>query len=106
MLFLDNRLYDTTNQLKAVNLKLSVENEQLRNGNTLIGNGTSAASASKISSLEKRVLSQQEELTELHRRKGENSQMIVDLNIKLEKQNHLLIDKDTRYTTAYLFYLT
>lgn len=94
--YLDNRLYDTTNQLKAVNLKLSVENEQLRNGNTMVGNGTNTASSSKISSLEKRVLAQQEELTELHRRKGENSQMIVDLNIKLEKQNHLLIDKDTR----------
>lgn len=92
----DNRLYDTTNQLKAVNLKLSVENEQIRSGNTIAGNGTSTASANKIATLEKRVLTQQEELTELHRRKGENSQMIVDLNIKLEKQNHLLIEKDSR----------
>lgn len=94
----DNRLYDQTNQLRAENLKLSVENEQLRtysdNSNV---NGGASVNSSRIQALEKRLLTQQEELTDLHKRKGENSQMIVDLNIKLEKQTAKLLERDARY---------
>lgn len=97
MCAVDNRLYDTTSQLRAENLKLSVENEQLRTG---IGCGDSSVTGNqqtaRIQALEKRLLTQQEELTDLHKRKGENSQMIVDLNIKLEKYTRLLADRDER----------
>lgn len=96
----DNRLYDTTNQLKTLNLKLTVENEQLRTGGGTphtVANGTpGAAHAAKIQALEKRLMAQMEELTDLHKRKGENSQMIVDLNVKIDKLNKLLLDKDNR----------
>lgn len=74
-----------------------MENEQLRSGGSAAANSTHNASAAKIQALEKRLLTQQEELTDLHKRKGENSQMIVDLNIKLEKQNRLLADRDARF---------
>lgn len=94
--FADNRLLDTTYELKSLNLKLSVENEQLRTGSVAPSNGTSAAAAAKISQLESKLLTQQEQLTDLHRRKGENAQMIIDLNLKLEKQNKLLADRDAR----------
>lgn len=75
-----------------------MENEQLRSGIATPSNGTSAAAAAKISQLESKLLTQQEQLTDLHRRKGENAQMIIDLNLKLEKQNKLLADREARYT--------
>lgn len=89
-------MFDTTNELKGINLKLSVENEQLRSGSGVSSNGNNAATAAKISQLESKLLTQQEQLTELHKRKGENAQMIVDLSLKLEKQNKLLGDRESR----------
>lgn len=114
----DNRLYDAANQLRSENLKLSVENEQLRfsvtdpdgnhhhhhlhgGGGGSTPNGSAVAahlqhSAVKIQTLEKRLMAQQEELTDLHKRKGENAQRIVDLNIKLEEQAAVLGDRNGR----------
>lgn len=87
----DNRLLDLVDQLKAENLRLSVQNEKLRSG--LGGSGGDSAA---IAALEKKLLTQQEELTELHKRKGENAQLIVDLNLKVEKQNKQLKEKEAR----------
>lgn len=42
------------------------------------------------------MLAQQEELTDLHKRKGENSQMIVDLNMKLADLSQKLLEKEQR----------
>lgn len=95
-LILDNRLFDTNYELKNLNLKLSVENEQLRSGAHSTNNGSGAVAAAKISQLENKLLTQQEELTGLHKRKGENSQMIVDLSLKLDKQNKVLTEKEAR----------
>jgi len=73
-----------------------VENEQLR-----VGGGCSSDSnnitSTRISQLEKKLMTQQEELTDLHKRKGENSQMIVDLNVKLTEQTKVLTDKENRF---------
>lgn len=77
-----------------------MENEQLRSGIATPSNGTSAAAAAKISQLESKLLTQQEQLTDLHKRKGENAQMIIDLNLKLEKQNKLLADRESRYSVG------
>lgn len=71
-----------------------MENEQLRSGGAAASGNSSHLA--KIQALEKRLMSQQEELTDLHKRKGENAQMIVDLNIKLEKQNKIMTEKDIR----------
>lgn len=49
-----------------------------------------------IAGLEKKLLSKQEELTELHKRKGENSQLIVDLNVRVEKQQQTIAAKEKR----------
>ncbi|KAH8247649.1 hypothetical protein KR038_007583 [Drosophila bunnanda] len=86
----NNRLIDHVAQLKSDNLKLSVENEQLRSAVSTGGTGSNVA----IATLEKKLLSQQEELTELHKRKGENSQMIVDLNQKVEQQRIMISEKE------------
>lgn len=81
-------------QLKSDNLKLSVENEQLRNAVSTGGTGSNVAI---VAALEKKLLAQQEELTDLHKRKGENSQMIVDLNLKVEQQKKLISEKEHRW---------
>lgn len=70
-----------------------MENEQLRNAVSTGGTGPNVAMAT----LEKKLLAQQEELTDLHKRKGEHSQMIVDLNLKVEQQKELISEKEHRY---------
>lgn len=86
-------------------MKLSVENEQLRSGAAVSTNAGNHASATKISYLENKLLAKQEELTELHKHKGENSQMIIDLGLKLEKQNLLLNEKDARFVNGHFLIL-
>jgi autophagy-related protein 16-1 len=49
-----------------------------------------------VQQLEKKLLTQQEELTELHKRKGENSQNIIDLNEQLKVQQKTLAAKETQ----------
>lgn len=92
----DNRLVDTTVQLRSENLKLSVENEKLQSGilPTYGGGNGNETNSSKIQALEKKLMAQQEELTSLHKRKGENSQMIVDLNLKVTEQMKSMTEKD------------
>ena len=81
----DHRILERNNQLKAENLTLSVENEKLRSG---LGFGD-VANTARIQQLEKRLLDKQEELTEMHKRKGDNQQMIIDLNVKEPELRHL-----------------
>ncbi|XP_059217834.1 autophagy-related protein 16 isoform X2 [Stomoxys calcitrans] len=93
----NNRLLDNVAQLKADNLKISVENEQLRTAISTgggFGGKDSTAAQLAMAALEKKLLAQQEELTGLHKRKGENSQMIVDLNLKMEKQQQIIASKE------------
>ncbi|XP_061396040.1 autophagy-related protein 16-like [Musca vetustissima] len=92
----NNRLLDSVAQLKSDNLKISVENEQLRTAiSTGVGGGKDSTAAQlAIAALEKKLLAQQEELTSLHKRKGENSQLIVDLNLKMEKQQQIISSKE------------
>lgn len=94
----DNKLFENANTLRSENLQLSVQNERLRSvssADSSGGNGDTR-SAERIQHLEQKLLSQQEELTELHRRKGENSQQIIDLNVKLQEKENLLNTKEVR----------
>lgn len=104
----DNRLIDQASQLKAENLKISVENEQLRTALSTGGGKDATGAQLAIAALEKKLLAQQEELTDLHKRKGENSQMIVDLNVSVEKQKKLIAEKDLmcEFVTNFMIYLT
>lgn len=51
----------------------------------------------KIQSLEQKILSQQEELTSLHRRRGESAQQIINLNAKVHDLEKNLQAKDIMY---------
>lgn len=73
-----------------------MENEQIRSGTITSISAGGAAAVSKISQLESKLLTQQEQLTELHKRKGENAQMIVDLRLSLDKQERLLFEKEAK----------
>jgi hypothetical protein len=55
--------------------------------------------------LEQKLFNLQEELTDLHRRKGENAQQIIDLNNALQEKEKILQDKGSRYILFVLFTL-
>lgn len=48
----------------------------------------------RIQALEQKILAQQEELTSLHRRRGESAQQIINLNAKVHDQEKCLQTKD------------
>ncbi|KAL7288499.1 hypothetical protein TKK_0017464 [Trichogramma kaykai] len=80
LISLHNRLFDNANTLRGENLQLSIANEKLRTeaASGVTGTGNNAA-------LEAKLLAQADELTMLHRRRGEHTQQIVDLNNKLQE---------------------
>ncbi|KAJ0177795.1 hypothetical protein K1T71_006668 [Dendrolimus kikuchii] len=85
-----SRLFDNVNTLKNENLQLTLVNERIRYTSTdgVIASG-GGGNNERIQALEQKILIQQEELTSLHRRRGENAQQIMSLNEKvhdLEKQ--------------------
>lgn len=98
--FTDNRLFDQSVALRHENLQLTIQNERLRQENQGGGSGGSLAGtpadSAKISALEQKVLNQQEELTELHKRRGENAQLLIDLNHKLQEKEKLLATTDDK----------
>lgn len=95
--FTDNRLFDSNIQLSSENLRLVVENEKIRQREgSSKGSRDSSVDNAKVQSLEKKLLAQQEELTELHKRKGEHSQQIIDLNKRVQDLLKVIADKDSR----------
>ncbi|XP_034184071.1 autophagy-related 16 isoform X2 [Osmia lignaria lignaria] len=80
LISLHNRLFENANTLRTENIQLTIANETLRreavSGTPGLGVNTD---------LEARLLKQAEELATLHKRKGENTQQIVDLNNKLQE---------------------
>ncbi|XP_073952407.1 autophagy-related 16 isoform X2 [Choristoneura fumiferana] len=85
-----SRLFDNVNTLKNENLQLTLVNERIRFSSTdTLLSGAGGASSERVQALEQKILAQQEELTSLHRTRGESSQQIINLNAKvhdLEKQ--------------------
>ncbi|XP_071055414.1 autophagy-related protein 16-1 isoform X3 [Onthophagus taurus] len=88
----NNKLFENANVLRSENLKLRI-------GALSAGSNSSIASDGKLSEkiqhLEQKLLMQQEELTELHRRKGENSQQIIDLNVLVQEKDKALLNRET-----------
>lgn len=69
-----------------------MENEKLRSG---LGFGD-VATTGRIQQLEKKLLDKQEELTDMHKRKSDNQQMIIDLNVKVSELQKQLDGKSNR----------
>lgn len=49
-----------------------------------------------LQALEQKLYKLQEELTDLHRRKGENAQQLVELNQCLQERDKLLATKENK----------
>ncbi|XP_045460895.1 autophagy-related protein 16-1-like [Harmonia axyridis] len=90
----NNKIFKYANALRTENNQLSNQIERLKIGEGK-GGGSDSRYQDKIQFLEQKLLTQQEELTELHRRKGENAQQIIDLTAKLQEQDKLLQSRDT-----------
>lgn len=93
---LDNRLFDQANVLKSENIQISIQLAKLRQeGLESIKSGdnssdTRTVTSEQLLSLEEKLLAQQEELTDIHKKRGENAQMIVDLKNALAEKDKLL----------------
>lgn len=55
---------------------------------------TGTANNERIQALEQKILIQQEELTSMHRRRGENAQQIMSLNERVHELEKQLQAKD------------
>lgn len=99
-IFPDNKVFENVNTLRSETLQLSIQVERLKSGADFASNNTGGGGDARlherVQHLEQKLLVQQEELTELHRRKGENSQQIIDLNAKLQEREKMVITKDIR----------
>lgn len=78
--------------MRGENIQLTIENETLRRK---AASGSPGLGAN--ADLEARLLKQAEELATLHKRKGEHTQQIVDLNNKLQEMTKELQSKEMRY---------
>ncbi|XP_069357287.1 autophagy-related protein 16 isoform X2 [Maniola hyperantus] len=90
-----SRLFDNVNTLKNENLQLTLLNERIRFSTTeSVLNSGGGVSNERIQALEQKILLQQEELTSLHRRRGESSQQIINLNARVHDLEKNLQAKD------------
>lgn len=86
--------------MKTENIQLSIQLEKVRQVGfdaLKAGDGSSdvrTVTSEQLLALEQKLLSQQEELTEIHKKRGENAQMIVNLNNLLAEKEKLLTMKE------------
>ncbi|XP_032515642.1 autophagy-related protein 16 isoform X2 [Danaus plexippus] len=89
-----SRLFDNVSTLKNENLQLTLMNERMRYSNNESVSSGGNPSFEKIQAMEQRILAQQEELTSLHRTRGENAQEIINLNARVRELEKSLQSKD------------
>ncbi|KAK7603069.1 hypothetical protein V9T40_003068 [Parthenolecanium corni] len=95
-----NRLFDQANALKSENIQLEIQLERLRKegpeGHKSVDGNADVRTATneQLLVLEQKLLARQEELTEIHKKRGENAQMIVDLKNALSEKDKLITVKD------------
>jgi autophagy-related protein 16 len=87
-----HRMLERNYELKSENLAITVENEKLRKG-VEIGD---PSVVHRMQALEKKMIEKQEELMELHKRKGDHQQLIIDLNAKVGDLQKQLEQKNLR----------
>ncbi|KAL0274567.1 UNVERIFIED_CONTAM: hypothetical protein PYX00_002668 [Menopon gallinae] len=92
LILYNHKLVEGTTSLRDENIQLTIENEKLRKD--CKEGVASTADQEKIQALEQKVLLQQEELTSLHKRRGEHTQQLVDLNAALQDRDKLIAERD------------
>ncbi|XP_005111845.1 autophagy-related protein 16-1 [Aplysia californica] len=93
----NNRLQQQSSHLHSQNVHLQVEIERLKEEN-LSGQirGEPGSGGHNTHALEQKLYKLQEELTELHKKRGENAQQIIDLNALLQEKERELQNKDNQ----------
>ncbi|EAT40708.1 AAEL007574-PA [Aedes aegypti] len=90
----NNRLFDAAAKLRQENLELKIDKKIRDSSGGTAGADLAAITNAQIQALEKKILAQQEELTDLHKRKGDHSQMVITLNQKLSELQRTLTEKE------------
>lgn len=102
---IQSKLFEQVASLKSKNVQLTLETERLKAENLSLqiradSGGGGVSSNERTTQLEQKLYRLQEELTDLHKRKGENAQMIIDLtNAMKEKEKELQL-KDSKLMDA------
>lgn len=102
LMALNNRLAEQNGALQVENSRLTFLTERLRNATGEVHSGGTSLEQAKgnesvlaeVSALEKKLFRVQEELTEMHRRKGENAQKIIDQAAVIQSQEKTLNEKE------------
>ncbi|XP_077987700.1 autophagy-related protein 16-like [Glandiceps talaboti] len=109
-----NKIFESTDAMRSQNVQLTIQVERLKQENLDLqvkvetggkggGTGTGTgnkASNERIQSLEQKLFKLQEELTQMHRRKGENAQQLIDVTQKLQETDKELSSKDEKLKEA------
>ncbi|KAI8514282.1 hypothetical protein Bbelb_086060 [Branchiostoma belcheri] len=99
-----NKLFESADTLKSQNVQLQLQTERLKQDKLDLevkvldasANAGTGSKGEKTQALEQKLFKLQEELTELHRRKGENAQQIIDLNSALQEKEKVLAEKENK----------
>ncbi|XP_076045943.1 autophagy-related 16 [Oratosquilla oratoria] len=106
LIALHNRVFEQSERLRSENFTLTLQTEKLRQENVQLqgqvgssggeAGGAEGGTSQVVQALEQKVYKLQEELTDLHRRKGENAQQLVELNQCLQERDKILATKDNK----------
>ncbi|KAK2173197.1 hypothetical protein NP493_893g01024 [Ridgeia piscesae] len=93
-----NKLFESAEGHHLANAKLTVELEQLKKENLelMVKLEAGGGSGQGDKNMAQKLLSLQEELTDFHKRKGENSQEIIDLNKAVQEKEKELVAKEQK----------
>ena len=100
---LQGRLSEQNLQLRSENSSLNFVNEKLKEENQSLKSKSTPQdpSSSSIQSnenyleLQRKLFSLQEEVTELHRKKGDNAQQVIDLSATVKGNEVVIAEKQT-----------
>ncbi len=97
---LNNRLIVANAQLQSEREQIEYVNIKLKEENQKAKSRACEADQEQVSHLEKKLLSAQEELTELHRRRGENAHQIIDQANQIKTQDARLVELQSKLLEA------
>lgn len=107
------KLFEGLDTLRNENVQLNIQKDKLQHENlrlslnSSVGNGGpinqgQVLSEERYASLEKKLFQLQEELTEMHRRKGENVQKVIELKNALEERDREAYQLKSKITDSEL----
>ncbi|XP_033638285.1 autophagy-related protein 16-1-like [Asterias rubens] len=97
-----NKLFSNLDLSRTQNIQLQIQVEKLKQENAELqikvqsGAGNSGTKGEKTQALEQKLYKVQEELTDLHRKRGENAQQLIDLSALVQEKDKELQLRETR----------